>query len=241
MKVLNPELIKFSTALVLIPHPDDEAIGCGALLSLLASSGCQIEVILVSNGDGAGELPAGTSEARIVELLNSLTQLGLNCKPTLWMEPDGGLTESPSLPRRVAECLNNTEAELIIAPWEGDQHPDHAAVGKLVGEWQRSTKPGSTVLFFEVWTPLPANSVVDATSVWAKKCAALSAHKTALACGDYMHAMTGLAAYRSLFLPHTQERSRYAEAYLQIERGVPTTASVSSETLLSRIKGFFSG
>jgi hypothetical protein len=69
-------------AVVLAPHPDDEVIGFGGLLSMLAARGSPILVTALTDGEASHPdsrqwPPAKLAEARISESLAGLRQLGL--------------------------------------------------------------------------------------------------------------------------------------------------------------------
>lgn len=205
-------------ALVLAPHPDDEAIGCGGLLIRLQELGIATRVVLASDGSGAGELPEGTDAIRQAEFMASLGTLGRDLEAELWRLPDGQLNaHEATLEAHMAAAIDAFDATLLIAPWPGDMHPDHAALGQAALTCHRRCPLAQGVLFFEVWSPLPATHLLDVTAEWPRKQAALGCHATALACGDYAHAMQGLAGYRSLLVPGSI--CRYAEAYHGLDTG----------------------
>jgi len=225
LETLLPEI---RHAVVLVPHPDDEAIGCGALLTQLTARSIKLSVILATNGDGAGELPEGTSQLRLAEFEQSLEHLGVKELPEYWLLDDGFLSTQTQLAERVKLSIERASPDLIIAPWQGDLHPDHSALGAAVAALPSSVKAHR--VYYEVWNPLPANAFIDATDVWQIKLSALKLHKTALLYGDYVHAMTGLAAYRSLLLPFDPKRQQYAEAYiLELDQKGDTTSPPPGE------------
>lgn len=213
---LNPAEIK--RALVLIPHPDDEAIGCGGLLASLAQLGVVVRVVLVSDGSGAGGLPEGAAAIRFKEFLASLNTLGASISHEAWQLPDGGLADqSAAMDALLVQSLANFEPSLLVAPWLYDLHPDHAAVGQLALRRHQQFKLAQGVLFYEVWSPVVANRFLNITSVWPTKLAALHCHTTALECGNYVRAMQSLAAYRSLLSGSLAAEGEYAEAYFALD------------------------
>lgn len=213
---LNPAEIK--RALVLIPHPDDEAIGCGGLLASLAQLGVVVRVVLVSDGSGAGGLPEGAAAIRFKEFLASLNTLGASISHEAWQLPDGGLADqSAAMDALLVQSLANFEPSLLVAPWLYDLHPDHAAVGQLALRRHQQFKLAQGVLFYEVWSPVVANRFLNITSVWLTKLAALHCHTTALECGNYVRAMQSLAAYRSLLSGRLAAEGEYAEAYFALD------------------------
>lgn len=211
-----PEPLSVANAtrvLVLVPHPDDEVLGCGGLLAELAQQGTPTRVILVTNGDGAGGLPAGADIVRQAEFAQAIATLGSTLDHDCWQLPDGGLANATELPTRIAEEINRFQPSLVVAPWPGDMHPDHAVLGRHLGEWHQRQPFPQGLLFFEVWSPLPATHVMDISTHWPCKQAALDCHATALACGNYQRAMAGLASYRSLLSGHMAQEGHFTEAY----------------------------
>src|ERR1700750_675330 len=50
--------------LVLAPHPDDEVIGCGGLISLHSRRGRPVDVVIVADGAEAGDATVRREESR---------------------------------------------------------------------------------------------------------------------------------------------------------------------------------
>jgi N-acetylglucosamine malate deacetylase 1 len=196
-------------ALVIAPHPDDETLGCGGTLARLAPH-CEIHVLLVTNGDGGGELPAGTSERRKAEMAAAVRTLGVGTDVIHFDEPDGRFSDSPRYRSRLAGVVERVRPNWVFMPWLLDSHPDHARIARASSQVLRRSSV-ETVLYCETWTPVPATHVVDITPVLERKKAAMLCHETALQHGNYLDAVLGLNAYRALYLP-TRER-RWAEAF----------------------------
>jgi LmbE family N-acetylglucosaminyl deacetylase len=233
MKNLNSHLSKVSKVLVFIPHPDDEAIGCGGLLHTLAQQGCELAVVLVTNGDGGGELPDNTSELRVSEFKKSLKILGVQSDAIYLMLPDGRLRTESQLKTIIQSLITEHDADLVVSPWFGDNHSDHRLIGEHVKNASYSKK--TTILYYEVWNPCPANAYLDISDIWKYKAEALLQHETALKYGDYFRAMEGLATYRSLLIPKNDDsKNRYAEAFY-VERADSNCAQGRLKKLFNRI------
>ena len=113
--------------LVLAPHPDDETIGCGGLLAQLAARGVPAKVLLVSDGSGAGALPAGTAETRQQEFRAALQRLGgLDCE--FLGLPDGALEQVADLPARLRRAIQAFAPNWVFGPAARDPHRDHRTV-----------------------------------------------------------------------------------------------------------------
>ena len=196
--------------LVIAPHPDDETLGCGGTLARLVPD-CEIHVLLVTNGDGGGGLPAGTSETRKQETAEAARTLGIT-SPVLHLdEPDGRFADSPAYRSALVGIVERLEPNWVFLPWLNDTHPDHARIARASSHALRRSGVES-LLYYETWTPVPATHVVDITQTLEKKKAAVLCHETALKYANYLDAMLGLNAYRALYLPGVGT-ARWAEAF----------------------------
>lgn len=203
------ELAGARRALVIAPHPDDETLGCGGTLARLAPT-CDIHVLLVTNGDGGGDLPPETSAIRKQEMAAAVRTLGIANDVLHLDEPDGRFGDSRAFRQALAAIVQRLQPEWVFLPWLGDSHPDHSRVSRASSEVLRGTAVAK-VLYYETWNPVPATHVVDITAVLETKRAAVLCHATALKYGNYLDAMLGLNAYRALYLPPGERR--WAEAY----------------------------
>jgi LmbE family N-acetylglucosaminyl deacetylase len=201
------DLQKANRVLVFVPHPDDETLGCGGTLAILAQR-CPVKVVLVTDGSGAGGLPAGSDVVRGKEFLRALDRLGVTDSEQL-QQPDGAFTATDALAERVAQLINDYRPNWVFLPSPLDYHRDHVRISAFLEPLCRRAPSIQQILFYEIWAPLPATHVVDITEQFPAKSLALAEHATALACGDYGRAMEGLCRYRGLYLGF----DRMAEAF----------------------------
>lgn len=216
-----PRLLDLSAArrvMVFAPHPDDETIGCGGTLAQLAST-AEVHAVLVTDGGGAGGLPPGSDVVRQQEFVAALGELGVRAH-TLLGEPDGAFADSPAFRSRVGELLAGFRPDWVFLPSPLDYHRDHVRIAAVLETLCRAAPSVRTLLFYEIWSPLPATHVVDVTASFAKKRAALLKHATPLAGRDYLAAVTGLNTYRALYLPGTVPGG-LAEAYAVVDLDAP--------------------
>ena len=185
--------------LVLAPHPDDETIGCGGALALLARAGVALHVVLVSDGSGAGGLPPDAAAVRQAEFVRALQQLGVSSHALLGF-PDGELMLSPELLAAIAQQVDAFAPDWIFCPHAGDLHRDHRVVAAAARQAALASPSVQRLCEYETWSPVQPSHVLDIGAVLATKLAALKQHETALACGNYVEATLGLARYRALLL-----------------------------------------
>ena len=207
------ELNDFERVVVFVPHPDDESLGCGGLINQLHQQNSPVLIVLVSDGSGAGELDKTAAQKRQQEFKKALSLLSPNCEIECWNLPDGSLNQVPDLSHKIEESVLRFSATNVIAPWLKDMHPDHATVGESAYQVIQTNPKVKNILFYEVWTPVQANCILDISQNYPVKQAALQCHETALKCGSYQRAMYGLSSYRSLFTGQLAKEGHFAEAF----------------------------
>jgi LmbE family N-acetylglucosaminyl deacetylase len=119
---------------VVAPHPDDEVLGCGGALAMLARAGREIVVVGVTGGEAshAGSIawtPTSLAAERHRERAAGLARLGLTAPVHALGLADGGVAQSePVLQRRLLGLLHT--GDVVFVPWRLDGHPDHEATGR---------------------------------------------------------------------------------------------------------------
>ena len=202
--------MKRSRVLVLAPHPDDEAIGCGGTLRWHVEQGDEVHVIFLTSGEGGvrRQDPGETARIREKEARAAAKVLGYRAFE-FWREPDGRLRSTGTLRKRLAQKLRGFRPHLLYVPHPGEMHPDHRAAARLVK--QTKTK-GTEVRFYEVWTPLQRiDHVQDISAQIQKKRAAIRAHKSQCAIMRFDDSALALARYRGEM--HSWPGGRYAEVF----------------------------
>jgi LmbE family N-acetylglucosaminyl deacetylase len=134
--------------LVVAPHPDDEVLGVGGLLSVLGAA----EVVAVTDGEAShpdsSAVPRTTLAAmRRAETMQALRRLGLaDVQVHRLGLPDGGVSER-ALTQVLAALLRPDR--WCIATWRGDGHPDHEAVGRAAAAACRER--GARLIEYPIW------------------------------------------------------------------------------------------
>jgi LmbE family N-acetylglucosaminyl deacetylase len=196
----------YRRVLALAAHPDDESVGCGGLLALLADAGAEVHICFATDGEatiGASMPPSEVGRRRRLEAEAACRILGTR-PPRFLGHPDGGLAGvADALAADLRRLVDEVRPDVVIAPWELDGHPDHRAV-------HAALPAGIEVWGYETWTPLTPNRVVDISSVFERKARALACYETAHLAFD-VGAMLALNRYRSV---HGLSGKGHAEAYL---------------------------
>ncbi len=145
-----------SRVLVVAPHPDDEVLACGGLAALLAAVGSRVSVLAVTDGEASnprGSLaPVELARRRRAESAAALAHLGNPAVTRLGLlDGAGDALEEPVLRALTETVADEDPAQTwLLAPWTGEGHPDHEAVGRAAEGAAAST--GCRLLGYLVWT-----------------------------------------------------------------------------------------
>ena len=207
--------------LVVAPHPDDEAIGCGGAISLHVGRGDRVAVTFLTSGElGLKHLPVAEAwRVREAEAEAAAEVLGAASLSFL-RRPDWNVgVDAKGSARLLGAVLGREMPELVYLPHPGEWHPDHQASLPVMQEAMLHAEidPPSLALY-EVWTPLPAfDWVEDVTPVMGRKLRAVRCYTSQIAHFRYDRAARGLAQYRG----ELAGRCRYAEVFQS--SNLPTT------------------
>jgi LmbE family N-acetylglucosaminyl deacetylase len=147
-----------SSLIVIAPHPDDDVLGCGALI------GCAVRRMPVTVAyvtDGAASHigsptypPARLRDVREREAVRGLHRLGVTSAPIFLRWPDGTVpadaAAAPALCEALRALIPRTEPVAVAVPWRRDPHADHRAVAALVAA-VLDERPRATRIEYAVW------------------------------------------------------------------------------------------
>lgn len=216
------------SVIVLAPHPDDEALGCGGTLSLLNGSGASSAVVFLTCGERLrGEPDAEIAAQRVTEARAVSTLLG--CAEPLFLNlPDGDVAgHTVEAGESVAEIIDAVKPDIVFAPSPVDYHSDHIATAGIALKCLDRFR-SFRLAFYEVYGTVRFNRLIDIGDIIEVKKKALMAYGTSLygMSGMYTHAILGMNAHRSFFVQHRS----YYEAFWIIDR--PLTEGEISDWLL---------
>jgi LmbE family N-acetylglucosaminyl deacetylase len=205
--------------LVIAPHPDDEAIGCGAAVCLHRRRGDPVHVVFLTSGERyTDEVPAETirsvREAEAEQAGRVLDVQGLE----FLRLPDLGLSEIiDRAADRLRPMLDTRAPDVLYLPHPEESHPDHAAVLSIVRAALAGLSPPNRLpelRGYEVWSPLTRyHWVEDVSAVMAQKLRAVRCYRSQLRHFRYDAAVRGLNRYRGIL----GAGSRYAEAFVALD------------------------
>ena len=120
---------------VVAPHPDDEILGCGALLAALAARGAPVVVVAVTDGTASHPgSPWWTAErlgaTRPDETRTALELLGVADHTIIRLGvPDGHVcAHEGAIAHALRQIIRPGDA--LLTTWREDGHPDHEATGR---------------------------------------------------------------------------------------------------------------
>lgn len=118
---------RFSRALVIAPHPDDEVLGAGGTMAALSAHGCEVHV-LVASQDKPPLYPADTAGLLRDEAQRAHELLGVASTEFL-PHPSVELARMgvAELNSGIQRAIDRLRPDLVLAPFP-DRHLDHKAV-----------------------------------------------------------------------------------------------------------------
>lgn len=141
---------------IVAPHPDDEILGCGALLQQWSALGRELLVVSVTDGTGShpgsSEWPeARLGEVRPEESRRALARLDLERLDVirLHLTDTGVAAETHELAYRLHQLLRDDD--VLVTTWRGDGHPDHEATGQVCTQLAEDRKLSLIELPIWMW------------------------------------------------------------------------------------------
>lgn len=209
MSVQELSINNHDKILILAPHPDDESIGTGGILSLFPR---QCSVIVLTDGrQGQGTVaPETEKEIRKAEFIHEMKAAGV-CNYQMLNYADGTLMQH-------TDCLMNiplSSYTMIFVTGVYDGHADHtAACISLLNALTAQELSGIQVYLYEIHTMLrDVTHMLDITNVIEKKMKLIRFHKSQLEGMAYDILAKSMSEYRAV---QNRMPGRYIETYQSI-------------------------
>jgi len=200
--------------LVIAPHPDDESLGCGGLMSRLAHLGTDCHVLIATGSvtshgfDNWKSHQCSEAIGGMIDALQSKSVTGLGYESSkLEMLPMLSLIDS------FRSVLEAVRPSTVCLPWNGDAHSDHRichAIGLATTKAFRSTYIRN-VLTYETLSETNvagvSQGIVFKPGLWVD----ISAHLT--------NKVNACLRYQSEFAEHPFPRSEASIRALAVLRG----------------------
>jgi LmbE family N-acetylglucosaminyl deacetylase len=185
--------------MVVAPHPDDEAIGCGGYIYKNVQAGNKVVVVFLTDG-GLG-IPGvdriETVKTRYEEMLQCKEVLGYQ---EIWFaEPDGSLAYSDRLVARLKLQFDLYRPDTVLVTHDKESHQDHRVAAEIVKGVLKLLDYKPEVLTYEVWTPLTSpRRTFDISDVVHMKQIAIEQYASQNSRQAFEEAATGLNRYRGV-------------------------------------------
>jgi LmbE family N-acetylglucosaminyl deacetylase len=159
--------IDAQTILILAPHPDDEVMGCGGIMSIYNKRNVQIHIIYLT--DGRYGISQDETEIRekesckLKDIFPLLNQYFLNFEDSRLSENIDNVSE------QIKKIIDKINPEIIFTPWILDHHLDHIITSVALSNILKDFKKDTLVSFYEIMSPLFCNHCVDITAELAEK------------------------------------------------------------------------
>ena len=144
----------WSSVVVVAAHPDDEVLGVGGLLAMLAATRVRLRLVAITDGEashpGMDQVAAGKlAEQRAAETTTALGRLGSPAEIVRLRIPDTGVSRrEPEVREALRELVSGFQ--VCLAPWDGDLHADHEAAGRAAR--RACAAAGTRLLSYPIWT-----------------------------------------------------------------------------------------
>jgi LmbE family N-acetylglucosaminyl deacetylase len=143
--------LAWASVVVVAAHPDDEVLGVGGTMAILAAAGARLRLIAITDGEGShpDADPAVIGALRAAESAAALDRLGVRNLEVIRLRfPDTGLAAREN---ELSEILREQCAgfDVCLAPWEADAHADHEAAGRAARRAAR--RAGQNMLTYPIW------------------------------------------------------------------------------------------
>jgi LmbE family N-acetylglucosaminyl deacetylase len=148
---LDLDAVNGRRILVLAAHPDDEILGVAGLLMTLSRRGHQIVMVWATDGEASHPgssafTPGELATIRRAESVLALHELGVNPTATHYLSlPDSQVGPHADLLRSALAAIAAPD-DVVLAPWDGDGHPDHDALGAAA-----LALPATTTWHYPIW------------------------------------------------------------------------------------------
>lgn len=194
--------------LVVVAHPDDEVLGCGGFLRMLADTGADIHCVYMNNGcNFRADFKAERVRLQIDEVKELL---GIKAV-TVFQNPSMELDKIHhlELSKAIEEIVNEFRPDTIITHQADDLNRDHRVVNDavMVASRFKEGSPIKNVLVFPVisssdispqWT-FQANYFVDISEVFSIKHSAMACYREELASMKLHRGKTGIEIWAQFF------------------------------------------
>jgi LmbE family N-acetylglucosaminyl deacetylase len=204
------------TILVIAPHPDDDVIGMGGTMRLLAAEGKKVFTVYVTHGGSAPSSGCTEATVRRNEALAALQ--AVRATGAIFLNhASSGLTGGGAVKvaRQLHKIINLLKPVELYMPSPFERHLTHCRVTRItLKALKDQASPAPRAWGYSVWGGiygLPGTRIVDISQAVRAKKAAIRHHASQTAGKPYDTGILGKNAYEGIFA-HTHENNHMAWA-----------------------------
>ena len=204
----KPDVQRCKKVLCIQPHPDDNEIGMGGVIAMLAAGDSEIHYLTVTDGR-LGDMGTSLTPEQLAEVRKQEAEAAgrlLGASKFFWLNhKDGSLNDIPALAAEIGEIIRREQYDTIFCPdpWLlYEAHYDHIVTGKasaqaaiscLLKSYPEGTDtPPCQIQAIGFYFTAAPNTVVNITEYFDLKFKAMALHQTQM--DDQL-----LALYRTYF------------------------------------------
>jgi LmbE family N-acetylglucosaminyl deacetylase len=129
---LLPDVAQHARIMLVVPHPDDETLGCAGLIQRITQAQVPFCLIMATDGNKRGK-----KVRRRKEVFAAMSRCGVTEKQFVFLDfPDGKLKQQQNLKEVLKKHLEDFQPTVVIVTDPDDIHADHAVLGKAIMELQ---------------------------------------------------------------------------------------------------------
>jgi N-acetylglucosamine malate deacetylase 1 len=208
--------------LILSPHPDDDVIGAGGMMALLAGSRRPVVVVYVTSGAPAGRSGSDVTRVRRGEALEALRLIRARGAFFLPFTSQDVLATPARVRSLLMKIIRLAAPRALYLPCPFERHPTHRAITHIVvAGLRRQFSCAGELWGYSVWSTLMPSTLVrsvDISRVAQLKRRAIERHVSQVAVKDYAAGVLGLNRHAAVFhsvLPD-KKNIRYIEQFLDM-------------------------
>jgi len=196
--VLDTSQRRRQGVLVVAPHPDDEALGCGGTIAARCAAGHTVAIVFMTDGERAFAEVLGIHEHPTPKELAAIRRreahaaaaaLGVpaSCLYRLGL-PDSGLADvAEEALRALAQVVDGlARVDELFAPHPADGHPDHRATWGIVEAALDRLVVTPRVCHYLIWREsqrlTPPQAAIDVSLHLSQKQEAIRAYRSQTTC-----------------------------------------------------------
>lgn len=144
-------------AIIVAPHPDDEALGCSGFIQRMIENGKQVHIVILSGGGKSHQGCCHIDESTLIDSRRNLSRkaaeiIGLPLNQLHFLDyPDGRISYNNPETQRLQTLIEEISPDVIFIPHKGEGWNDHIEAGKIIREFIRTKTTPIQLYEYCVW------------------------------------------------------------------------------------------